>query len=189
MSFVLAEATFKYSKYTVEEITDLTPANAKTFTVAHITALTPEAKNALKEVIKRNTLVNKELSADVKSELVNPDASTSKNNAVEYVYTDIINSYNINVSNISDNYLENVVKTICYQVDNRDVVMNQEPVGKNKKFPNININKIYAAHDNHVSILHKANQCVTYDFATNYMVNLIILGIIYYIGLDNNKIF
>jgi hypothetical protein len=189
MSFVLAEATFKYSKYTVEEITDLTPANAKTFTVAHITALTPEAKNALKEVIKRNTLVNNELSAYVKSKLVNPDASTSKNNAVEYVYTDIINSYNINVSNISDNYLENVVKTICYQVDNRDVVMNQEPVGKNKKFPNININKIYAAHDNHVSILHKANQCVTYDFATNYMVNLIILGIIYYIGLDNNKIF
>ena len=92
------------------------------------------------------------------------------------------------MSNISDNYLENVVKTICYQVDNRDVVMNQEPVGGvNKNI--ININKISEAHDKHVSILHKANQCVTYDFATNYMVNLIILGIIYYIGLDNNKIF
>ena len=193
MSFVLVEATFKYSKYskyTVKEITDLTPANAKTFTVAHITALTPEAKNALNEVIKSNALVNNELSADVKTELARPDtdASTSKNNAVEYVYTYIINNYNINVSNISDNYLENVVKTICYQVDNRDVVMNQESVGGvNKKI--ININKISEAHDKHVSILHKANQCVTYDFATNYMVNLIILGIIYYIGLDNNKIF
>ena len=188
MSFVLAEATFKYSKYTVKEITDLTPVNAGNFTDAHIKALTPEAKNALKEVIKSNEAVKNALSEGVKTELGKlPDASTSKNNAVEYVYIYIINSYNINVSNISDNYLENLVKTICYQVDNRDVVMNQEPVGK--KFPNININKIYAAHENHVSILHKANQCVTYDFATNYMVNLIILGIIYYIGLDNNKIF
>jgi hypothetical protein len=184
MSFVLAEATFKYSKYTVKEITALTSDDTAIFTVAHITALTPEAKNALKS----KEAVKNTLKEDVKNALERPDteASTSKNNAVEYVYTYIINNYNINVSNISDNYLENVVKTICYQVDNRDVVMNQESVGGVNK--NI-INKISEAHNNHVSILHKANQCVTYDFATNYMVNLIILGIIYYIGLDNNKIF
>jgi hypothetical protein len=50
-------------------------------------------------------------------------------------------------------------------------------------------NKNGDAHDNHINILHKANQCVSYDFATNYTVNLIMLGIIYSIGLHNNKIF
>jgi len=188
MSFVLAEATFKYSKYTVKYITDLTADTAKTFTVDHIIALTPEAKNALKAVIESKADVNNALSTEVKDELAKTATSTSNNNAVEYVYTNVINNYNINVSNISDNYLENVVKTICYQVDNRDVVMNQESDSEQKSNMEI-INKISEAHDNQVTILHKANQCVTYDFATNYMVNLIILGIIYYIGLDNNKIF
>jgi len=118
---------------------------------------------------------------------------------VMYVYTNIIETYNINVSNISDNYLENVVKTICYQVDKRDVLMNEEGsgggsggggggagtvIGSRK----IN-NKNGDAHDNQVNILHKANQCVSYDFATNYTANLIMLGIIYSIGLYNNKIF
>jgi hypothetical protein len=45
------------------------------------------------------------------------------------------------------------------------------------------------AHDNQVNILHKANQCISYDFATNYTANLIMVGIIYYMGLYNNKIF
>jgi biopolymer transport protein ExbD len=188
MSFVLAEATFKYSKYTVKYITDLTADTAKTFTVDHIIALTPEAKNALKAVIESKADVKNALTTEVKIELDKTATNTSNNNAVEYVYTNIINNYNINVSNISDNYLENVVKTICYQVDNRDVVMNQESDSEQKSNMEI-INKISEAHDNQVTILHKANQCVTYDFATNYMVNLIILGIIYYIGLDNNKIF
>jgi hypothetical protein len=188
MSFVLAEATFKYSKYTVKYITELTPTDAAKFTTADITLLTPEAKNALKAVIESKADVNNALTKEVKDELAKTATSTSNNNAVEYVYTNIINNYNINVSNISDNYLENVVKTICYQVDNRDVVMNQESDSEQKSNMEI-INKISEAHDNQVTILHKANQCVTYDFATNYMVNLIILGIIYYIGLDNNKIF
>ena len=102
-----------------------------------------------------------------------------------YVYTNIIETYNINVSNISDNYLENVIKTICYQVDNRDVIMNDY---KESDPTNI-INKNGDAHDNHVNILHKANQCISYDFATNYTANLIMIGIIYSIGLYNNKIF
>jgi hypothetical protein len=104
---------------------------------------------------------------------------------VMYVYTNIIETYNINVSNISDNYLENVIKTICYQVDNRDVIMNDY---KESDPTNI-INKNGDAHDNHVNILHKANQCISYDFATNYTANLIMIGIIYSIGLYNNKIF
>ncbi len=104
---------------------------------------------------------------------------------------------NINVTNISDNYLENVVKTICYQVDNRDVIMNEEggtgaevSAKGSAEVGTSNIkNKNGDAHDNHINILHKANQCVSYDFATNYTVNLIMLGIIYSIGLHNNKIF
>ena len=104
-----------------------------------------------------------------------------------YVYTNIIETYSIKVSNISDNYLENVVKTICYQVDNRDVVMNERG-GTSNGGTNIK-NKNGDAHDNQVNILHKANQCISYDFATNYTTNLIMLGIIYSIGLYNNKIF
>lgn len=115
-------------------------------------------------------------------------ASNTKTGDVMYVYTNIIETYNINVSNISDNYLENVVKTICYQVDNRDVVMNEATSDVSDSKLKIK-NKNEDAHDNHLNILHKANQCVSYDFATNYTVNLIILGIIYSIGLYNNKIF
>jgi uncharacterized integral membrane protein len=112
---------------------------------------------------------------------------------VVYVYTNIIETYKIDVSNISDNYLENIVKTICYQVDNRDVIMNEDVSsgggsgsgGGNSKIRDKNGD----AHDNQVNILHKANQCISYDFATNYTANLIMVGIIYYMGLYNNKIF
>jgi hypothetical protein len=114
---------------------------------------------------------------------------------VAYVYTNIIETYNINVSNISDNYLENVVKTICYQVDNRDVIMNDDMgsggsggSGGDSEKSKI-MNKNGDAHDNQVNILHKANQCISFDFATNYTANLIMLGIIYSMGLYNNKIF
>jgi len=123
----------------------------------------------------------------------NAASDTDKTGDVMYVYTNIIETYNINVSNISDNYLENVVKTICYQVDNRDVLINEAgAVSTVSTVSDSNIkikNKNEDAHDNHLNILHKANQCVSYDFATNYTVNLIMLGIIYSIGLYNNKIF
>jgi hypothetical protein len=122
----------------------------------------------------------------------NADNTDNEGNAV-YVYTNIIETYKIDVSNISDNYLENIVKTICYQVDNRDVIMNEDvgggssgsSVGGSSKIRDKNGD----AHDNQVSILHKANQCISYDFATNYTANLIMVGIIYYMGLYNNKIF
>ena len=121
----------------------------------------------------------------------NADNTDNAGDAV-YVYTNIIETYKIDVSNISDNYLENVVKTICYQVDNRDVIMNED-VGSGSGGGSGGGSKIRDkngdAHDNQVSILHKANQCISYDFATNYTANLIMVGIIYYMGLYNNKIF
>ena len=121
------------------------------------------------------------------------DSTSDKAGDVMYVYTNIIETYKINVSNISDNYLENVIKTICYQVDNRDVIMNEEGGTGDEvsaKMGSSNIkNKNGDAYDNQINILHKANQCISYDIATNYTVNLIMLGIIYSIGLYNNKIF
>jgi hypothetical protein len=217
-SFILANYTFKYSKpipITIDKLKEnnkITPVDAATitpnvaglitadiagkFTAKAVAALTPEAKNALTPEAKK-------------------DLDTSEPNYViavgdvMYVYTNIIETYNINVTNISDNYLENVVKTICYQVDNRDVIMNEEGGGGSggsgvgvgssggsggsggsagigrRKINNKNEN----ARDNQVNILHKANQCVSYDFATNYTANIIMLGIIYSIGLYNNKIF
>ena len=199
-SFVLANDTFKYSKpnpITIAEITlnkEITPVTAATitpyvarlistdvakkFTAKAVAALTPEAKDAL--------------TPEAKAALTTPEANyVIAVGDVMYVYTNIIETYNINVSNISDNYLENVVKTICYQVDNRDVIMNEEggeSGGSGGGSRKIN-NKNEDARDNQVNILHKANQCVSYDFATNYTTNLIMLGIIYSIGLYNNKIF
>ena len=126
---------------------------------------------------------------------LNADNADNTDNAgdagdVAYVYTNIIETYNINVSNISDNYLENVVKTICYQVDNRDVIMNDDVgSGSSGSSGSKIMNKNGDAHDNQVNILHKANQCISFDFATNYTANLIMLGIIYSMGLYNNKIF
>jgi hypothetical protein len=126
---------------------------------------------------------------------VNADKPDNAGDAgdVAYVYTNIIETYNINVSNISDNYLENVVKTICYQVDNRDVIMNEDMDGGGSGSSSGGSSKIRdkngEAHDNQVNILHKANQCISFDFATNYTANLIMLGIIYSMGLYNNKIF
>jgi hypothetical protein len=120
----------------------------------------------------------------------NADNTDNEGNAV-YVYTNIIETYKIDVSNISDNYLENIVKTICYQVDNRDVIMNEDVGGGSSSGGGGSKirDKNGDAHDNQVNILHKANQCISYDFATNYTANLIMVGIIYYMGLYNNKIF
>ena len=212
-SFILANDTFKYSKpipITIDKLKEnnkITPVDAATitpnvaglitaeiarkFTAKAVAALTPEAKNAL------TPEANKALDTSEPNYVIAVGD-------VMYVYTNIIETYNINVTNISDNYLENVVKTICYQVDNRDVIMNEEGGGGSsgsgssgsggagtgtdigrRKINNKNEN----AHDNQVNILHKANQCVSYDFATNYTANIIMLGIIYSIGLYNNKIF
>ena len=61
--------------------------------------------------------------------------------------------------------------------------------GNKKKSKDSIKDKNSDAHQNSLNILHKANQCISFDFATNYTINLIMLGIIYYIGLYNNKIF
>jgi hypothetical protein len=165
-SFVLATDTFKYFK---SKDTTATPATAAT-PATPATAATAATPATPATAATPATPATPATVADVM-----------------YVYTNIIETYSIKVSNISDNYLENVVKTICYQVDNRDVVMNERG-GTSNGGTNIK-NKNGDAHDNQVNILHKANQCISYDFATNYTTNLIMLGIIYSIGLYNNKIF
>ena len=70
---------------------------------------------------------------------------------------------------------------------NREVIMNNNG-DENKDTYSIK-DKNSDAHQNSLNILHKANQCISFDFATNYTINLIMLGIVYYIGLYNNKIF
>jgi hypothetical protein len=108
---------------------------------------------------------------------------------IKYIYTNIMETYNVNVENITENYLENIINTICYQIDNREVIMNNsDDVLKEDIYYSIK-NKNDDAHDNQLNILHKANQCIGLDFAANYTINLIMLVIIYYIGLYNNKIF
>ena len=117
------------------------------------------------------------------------DKNSRETDDIKYIYTNIIETYNVNVANITENYLENVINTICYQIDNRDVIMNNsDDVLKEDIYYSIK-NKNGDAHDNQLNILHKANQCIGLDFAANYTINLIMLVIIYYIGLYNNKIF
>jgi hypothetical protein len=180
-SFVLATDTFKYFKSkdtTATAATTATPATPATPATA-ATAATPATPATAATAATPATPATAATPATPATPATVAD--------VMYVYTNIIETYSIKVSNISDNYLENVVKTICYQVDNRDVVMNERG-GTSNGGTNIK-NKNGDAHDNQVNILHKANQCISYDFATNYTTNLIMLGIIYSIGLYNNKIF
>jgi hypothetical protein len=114
------------------------------------------------------------------------DKNSRETDDIKYLYTNIIETYNVNVPNITENYLENIINTICYQIDNRDVIMNKYSREGHKYSIK---DKNSDAHQNSLNILHKANQCISFDFATNYTINLIMLGIIYYIGLYNNKIF
>jgi len=111
---------------------------------------------------------------------------TSGTSGVKYIYMNMLENYKINVPNITENYLENIINTICYQINNREVIMNNN--GKEGDKYSIK-DKNSDAHQNSLNILHKANQCISFDFATNYTINLIMLGIVYYIGLYNNKIF
>ncbi len=113
-------------------------------------------------------------------------SGTSDTDGVKYIYMNMLENYKINVPNITENYLENIINTICYQIDNRDVIMNKYSREGHKYSIK---DKNSDAHQNSLNILHKANQCISFDFATNYTINLIMLGIIYYIGLYNNKIF
>ena len=114
------------------------------------------------------------------------DKNSRETDDIKYIYTNIIETYNVNVANITENYLENIINTICYQIDNRYVIMNKYSKEGHKYSIK---DKNSDAHQNSLNILHKANQCISFDFATNYTINLIMLGIIYYIGLYNNKIF
>ena len=113
-------------------------------------------------------------------------SDTTDTDGVKYIYMNMLEKYKINVPNITENYLENIINTICYQIDNRDVIMNKYSKEGHKYSIK---DKNSDAHQNSLNILHKANQCISFDFATNYTINLIMLGIIYYIGLYNNKIF
>ena len=113
-------------------------------------------------------------------------SGTSGTSGVKYIYMNMLENYKINVPNITENYLENIINTICYQINNREVIMNNN--GKEGDKYSIK-DKNSDAHQNSLNILHKANQCISFDFATNYTINLIMLGIVYYIGLYNNKIF
>lgn len=114
-------------------------------------------------------------------------SGTTDTDGVKYIYMNMLENYKINVPNITENYLENIINTICYQINNREVIMNNNG-DENKDTYSIK-DKNSDAHQNSLNILHKANQCISFDFATNYTINLIMLGIVYYIGLYNNKIF
>jgi len=115
------------------------------------------------------------------------DKNSRETDDIKYIYMNMLENYKINVPNITENYLENIINTICYQINNREVIMNNNG-DENKDTYSIK-DKNSDAHQNSLNILHKANQCISFDFATNYTINLIMLGIVYYIGLYNNKIF
>lgn len=86
---------------------------------------------------------------------------------------------------ISNNYLKNIIKSIYYQINNKNInfeVENQEDVNKTYK---ININKKPDKETNIIeNILHNSNYIKGQGLFINYVINIIFIAIIYNIGYN-----
>lgn len=109
--------------------------------------------------------------------------TTFKNH--NYIYNLLINNYNSRAVNISNNYLKNIIKTIYYQINNKDILIDnygeQNINGTDRKRFDIYKDKSTNA-DPVNTILHKANQCVSVSFMGNYIANIILIAIVYNVG-------
>lgn len=91
----------------------------------------------------------------------------------------MLDSYNSNTINVTNNYLKNVIKTIYKEINNEDInFINDSSNNNNYK---INISKSDLANPVD-TILHKANNVVSESLFINYITNIIIIIIMYNIG-------
>jgi hypothetical protein len=102
-----------------------------------------------------------------------------------YIYNLLINNYDMRSLNVSNNYLKNLIKTVYYQINNKDILM--ENYGEQnidgttgKRF---DIYKEQSTNADPVNtILHKANRCVSMNLMGNYIANIILIAIVYTVG-------
>jgi len=90
----------------------------------------------------------------------------------------MLDSYNSNTMNVTNNYLKNVIKTIYKEINNEDIKFIND--SSNDKYK-INISKSDLANPVD-TILHKANNVTGESLLTNYIANIIIIIIMYNIG-------
>lgn len=103
---------------------------------------------------------------------------------LNYNYNILMRYESSNVT-ISNNYLKNIIKSIYYQINNKNInfeVENQEDVNKTYK---ININKKPDKETNIIeNILHNSNYIKGQGLFINYVINIIFIAIIYNIGYN-----
>lgn len=90
----------------------------------------------------------------------------------------MLDSYNSNTINVTNNYLKNVIKTIYKEINNEDINFINDSSNDNYK---INISKSNLAKPVD-TILHKANNVTGESLLINYITNIIIIIIMYNIG-------
>jgi hypothetical protein len=102
-----------------------------------------------------------------------------------YTYNLLVNNYDISSLNISNNYLKNIIKTIYYQVNNKDILIDNSGEDNidgatGKSFEIFKEKSTNADPVN--TILHKANACVNTSLMSNYIANIILIAIVYNVG-------
>jgi hypothetical protein len=115
-----------------------------------------------------------------------------KGNAINHIKDEYKNlNYNYNIlmqyesSNvtISNNYLKNIIKSIYYQINNKNI--NFEVEKEDNKIYKININKKPNKETNIIeNILHNSNYIKGQGLFINYVINIIFIAIIYNIGYN-----
>ena len=155
----------------------------------------PELKNALHKLhwyenIKLFGLLTESLYkndntqieiADTFNPTFKPDETKGK---VHKTYTELnytfnmLNNYEAETNNISNNYLKNVIKSIYKDINNSDIKFSNDDSTDKFEFK---IDKSDLA-DPVDSILHKANNITGEGFLINYITNIIIIIMMYNIG-------
>lgn len=91
----------------------------------------------------------------------------------------MLESYNSNTINVTNNYLKNVIKTIYKEINNEDINFINDSSNNNNYKINISKSDLAKPVD---TILHKANNVVSESLFINYITNIIIIIIMYNIG-------
>ena len=119
--------------------------------------------------------------ADTFNPTFKPDETKGK---VHKTYTELnytfnmLNNYEAETNNISNNYLKNVIKSIYKDINNSDIKFRNDDSDDKFEFK---IDKSNLA-DPVDSILHKANNITGEGFFINYITNIIIIIMMYNIG-------
>ena len=102
---------------------------------------------------------------------------------LNYNYNILMRYESSNVT-ISNNYLKNIIKSIYYQINNKNINFEVENQDDDKKYK-ININKKPDKETNIIeNILHNSNYIKGQGLFINYVINIIFIAIIYNIGYN-----